>query len=235
MALKDDVSDLGATLEDIASRANDVVLDQGLGELLSEIGTAAVAANELAATIPSPEQAKENEALTHEKLVRALQRIVDYDEHFGSGPADDDMRAIARRALQEAHALDTIDTEDDPHAYGWSPVDNWSLPIGSDICRADREGRPMVVGDRVQVYGSDRYGNPTGVVRGPGPDRGDGKLRVHVELDNGRDAEYTPSVGRVEVTEPAAPTNGINGINVKPGRTILLQFHAHGIAITEQA
>lgn len=98
-----------------------------------------------------------------------------------------DAEELAARAHQLAQAL---------RAAEWQPAE---LADGTDIERADADGTALHVGDRVQVLGSDRYGDPQAIVRGAGPDLGDGKQRVHVELEDGRNPVYTPSVGRVRV------------------------------------
>lgn len=86
-------------------------------------------------------------------------------------------------------------------ANGWEPQD---LDEGLTIDRMDANGQELRVGDRVQVHGSDRYGSPVATVKGPGPDTGDGKQRVHVALENGQNDVYTPSAGRVYlVAQPA--------------------------------
>lgn len=83
----------------------------------------------------------------------------------------------------------------------------------------DAEGQPLATGDRVQVTGSDRYGEPTGVVVGferrinttevctidaDGQvvnevidETGEKPIRIRVMLDDGQDDNYLPSQGRV--------------------------------------
>lgn len=103
-----------------------------------------------------------------------------------------DLKQLAAHAEQLAAAM---------RAVAWEPQD---LPIGQKIDRESIDGDPLFVGDRVQVLGSDRYGEPYGIVRGPGPDLGDGKQRVHIELEDGQAGVYTPSAGRVRVEQVAA-------------------------------
>lgn len=100
-----------------------------------------------------------------------------------------DAEKLAERARSLVLALRHAELID------WKPQD---LPDGQDIDRTDQAGDPLKVGQRVQVTGSERYGDPTGVVRGAGPDLGDGKQRVHIALDDG-DPVYTPSTGRVQI------------------------------------
>lgn len=100
-----------------------------------------------------------------------------------------DLETLAYRARQLAAALNDAD---------WKPTTSARDRVdGTPIDRHDMEGEPLHVGDRVKVVDSERYGEPTGIVRGPGPNLGDGKQRVHIELDDGQDPVYTPSVGRV--------------------------------------
>lgn len=96
-----------------------------------------------------------------------------------------ELEALAQHALAVAAAL---------KANGWQPEE---LDEGLGIDRETAGGDPLHVGDRVQVVNSDRYGDVIAIVKGPGPDLGDGKQRVHVALENGQDDAYTPSVNRV--------------------------------------
>jgi hypothetical protein len=84
---------------------------------------------------------------------------------------------------------------------GWQPEE---LDEGLPIDRTTAEGDELHVGERVHVVGSDRYGDPYAIVKGPGPHLGDGKLRVHVALENGEDDLYTPSIGRVHLASADA-------------------------------
>jgi hypothetical protein len=102
-----------------------------------------------------------------------------------------DLKQLAAHAEQLAAAM---------RVAAWEPQ---QLPVGQDIDRLSADGDALFVGVRVQVLGSDRYGDPYGIVRGPGPDLGDGKPRVHVELEDGPDGVYTPSAGRVRVAPVA--------------------------------
>lgn len=65
------------------------------------------------------------------------------------------------------------------------------------------DGKRARIGDRVQITGSSRYGTATGVTVGAANNAFDGKTRVTVRLDNGRNDSYTPSVGRVTRVEKA--------------------------------
>jgi hypothetical protein len=103
-----------------------------------------------------------------------------------------DLEQLAKNAHGLAAAM---------RAAAWEPKE---LPNGTDIARQSIDGTPLFVGDRVQVIGSDRYGDPYAIVRGAGPDLGDGKQRVHVELEDGQNAVYTPSAGRVRAETPVA-------------------------------
>jgi hypothetical protein len=102
-----------------------------------------------------------------------------------------DLAQLAQHAHQLANAM---------RVAAWEPQD---LPVGTDTDRKDADGEPLFVGARVQVLDSSRYGDPYATVRGPGPDVGDGKQRVHVELEDGQDGVYTPSTGRVRVAPVA--------------------------------
>ena len=97
------------------------------------------------------------------------------------------LEGIAQQARALAQAMKT---------NGWEPQE---LDEGLSTDLADANGVELHVGERVKVVGSDRYGETIGYVRGPGPDLGDGKQRVHVALENGENDTYTPSVGRVHV------------------------------------
>lgn len=98
-----------------------------------------------------------------------------------------ELEAMAQHALALAAAL---------KANGWQPEE---LDEGLGIDRTTAGGDELHVGERVQVVGSDRYGDVTAIVKGPGPDLGDGKQRVHVALENGENDAYTPSVSRVHL------------------------------------
>lgn len=98
-----------------------------------------------------------------------------------------DMEQLAAKAHQLAQALRVAE---------WQPQE---LEDGTDTGRVDKDGSVLHAGDRVVVTGSDRYGEAEAIVRGAGPDLGDGKQRVHVALADGQDDLYTPSVGRVRV------------------------------------
>jgi hypothetical protein len=102
-----------------------------------------------------------------------------------------DLKQLAAHAEQLAAAM---------RAVAWEPQ---SLPVGQDIERQSADGDALSVGQRVQVFDSSRYGDPYAIVRGAGPDLGDGKQRVHVELEDGQDGVYTPSTGRVRVAPVA--------------------------------
>jgi hypothetical protein len=102
-----------------------------------------------------------------------------------------DLEQLAKNAHGLAAAM---------RAAAWEPKD---LPTGQDIDRKSADGAALFVGDRVQVLGSDRYGDPYGTVRDAGPDLGDGKPRVCITLDDGQDDAYTPSAGRVRVAPVA--------------------------------
>lgn len=161
MALKDDVRGFASELEDVASRAGETVLDQGLGALVTEIHDVSVRLNELA----------ENA----------------------------DWTAAAEKVWQHV----TTDESDEDEVL--SDEDLWeadNLPLGAHVGRESMDGESLKVGDRVQVYESGRYGDPTAVVKGAGPNYGDGKARVHVALEDGRDDRYTPSTGRVRKLPP---------------------------------
>jgi hypothetical protein len=99
---------------------------------------------------------------------------------------------LAKQAQQLAVAM---------KSDGWRPEE---LDEGLGIDRETPGGDELHVGDRVQVVGSDRYGDPTAIVKGPGPDLGDGKQRVHVALENGENDEYTPSINRVHLVSADA-------------------------------
>jgi len=96
-----------------------------------------------------------------------------------------DLEQLAARAHQLAGALRVAE---------WQPTE---LADGTDTERVSAEGKPLCVGDRVKITGSNRYGEPGGIVRGPGPDLMDGRPRVHVALDDGADDTYTPAAERV--------------------------------------
>jgi hypothetical protein len=98
-----------------------------------------------------------------------------------------ELEAFAAKALALAAAL---------KANGWQPEE---LDEGLSIDRTTPGGDDLHVGDRVHVVGSDRYGDVDAIVKGPGPDLGDGKQRVHVSLENGENDAYTPSVSRVHL------------------------------------
>lgn len=96
-----------------------------------------------------------------------------------------ELENAALHALAAAAALKTL---------AWQPEE---LDEGLSIGRETAGGDELHVGDRVQVVGSGRYGDVIAIVKGPGPDRSDGKQRVHVALENGENDVYTPSVNRV--------------------------------------
>jgi hypothetical protein len=99
-----------------------------------------------------------------------------------------ELEAFAAKALALAAAL---------KANGWQPEE---LDEGLSIDRTTPGGDELHVGERVEIVGSDRYGDSvTAIVKGPGPDLGDGKQRVHVALENGENDAYTPSVSRVHL------------------------------------
>lgn len=121
--------------------------------------------------------------------------------------------SLADQATELAHDLHAIAAQVEALALqlrndAWKPVQHED---GTDIERVAFDGQPLLVGERVIVHASDRYGETLAVVRGAGPDLGDGKQRVHVALENGQNDTYTPSVARVShapadaVTVVAAP------------------------------
>lgn len=73
---------------------------------------------------------------------------------------------------------------------------------GDKIGIVDRNGKQLRVGDKVRVFDSSRFGNPTGVVTGLGDDDDDDNeapyRRPRIKLDNGEADEYQPSAQRVE-------------------------------------
>lgn len=116
------------------------------------------------------------------------------------------MSAIAEQAAQVASMAKALAAAADTlaraiSANGWEPEE---LAEGHDLGITDADGNPLTVGDRVQILGSDRYGDPYAVVKGPGPDLDDFKVRVHVALEDGQDDTYTPSVGRVHLVPAVA-------------------------------
>jgi len=80
------------------------------------------------------------------------------------------------------------------NAETWEPTEH---PVGSETGLRSADGQPLRVGERVQVTDSERYGDAFAIVKGIGPNLGDGKQRVHVALEDGQDDTYTPSVGRI--------------------------------------
>lgn len=109
------------------------------------------------------------------------------------------MSAIADQAAQVASMARALSAAAEALARsvavdGWEPEE---LDEGLGLGINDADGNELHVGDRVQVLGSDRYGDPYAIVKGPGPDLDDFKARVHVALEDGQDDTYTPSVGRI--------------------------------------
>ena len=102
------------------------------------------------------------------------------------------LEAIAKQARALATSL---------RASGWQPEE---MDEGLGLGITDADGTELHVGDRVQVTESSRYGDAYAIVKGMGPDHDDGKVRVHVALEDGQDDMYTPSTGRVHRVDPAA-------------------------------
>ena len=116
------------------------------------------------------------------------------------------MSAVAEQAAQVAAMAQSLAQQARELAQavavdGWKPGE---LADGESIGINDADGQPLHVGARVKVTGSDRYGETTAIVRGPGPDLDDYKTRVHVALENGENDLYTPSTGRVHLIEADA-------------------------------
>jgi hypothetical protein len=171
MALKDDALALASDLRLLAERA---------GEELLFSDEAAVAKHR--EDIHSSAMVLADRA---QQIAEKIPTPESFHEEVAAAVAD----AVARGGLDPDPEDDDEEPDDDavPHSKK-----------GTKVGRRDMHGKPLRVGDRVQVYNSDRYGDPTGVVTGYGPDFGDGKTRVTVALDNRENMAYTPSCGRVE-------------------------------------
>jgi hypothetical protein len=122
-----------------------------------------------------------------------------------------DTIAIQQRLHEAAAGLTTIAetlTDDSPEDDRFADddeefaEDSLALPEldqGTKLPLRYPNGKRVRVGDRVQVFNSDRYGDPTGVVIGAGDDIDDGKgQRIRVRLDGGQNDDYHPSLGRVQ-------------------------------------
>lgn len=260
MALKDDVQELADALTNLANDANSLVFAQGIGAVTARIRALGQTAERLARIIPTPTDAKAMEGIRYNQMLKLAADLVggpvDYIEGDDGSTEYDDapltatprphsyvqgIRDLLHTAYPEAHSdtapawlrSDRTDEAAEIRASVASVLAaNWHLPCGATTGRHDRNGNALRVGDPVRVHGSDRYGNPRGRVCGPGPDIGDDKQRVHVEID--QNTEYTPSTGRVELLPES---NGAQGREMAPGyvRSVLIELTPNGLRVSPAA